>query len=659
MADVRDILINLLGRETVSPAAKKAADGVEKLGDRMDATADDAKRLDAEIKQAERGLQDLAVQFARSQDAAERLDLSKAMRKQQSEIRRLGKAKDLLPGVEMGAELAGQVSMSFVQRLGPLIARAPMAGMNPAALAIGAPLALGVAATVSAALAGAVTGAAGAGGVIGGLVIASRHAAVKSAAKQTGDTFSTIMESAGVAFVPAAVQALGQVRSELGNMEDDFERLFAASSQFVKPLTGGVLAGASRALEGMATAAERAGPVMHSLSWIAERFGDLVGDSFEQLSEHADTGARALAMLWAVFEVGVRSVVGTIDALATVYGWMEKLGALLTRDVAQFVNLATAEERAKDAGVELSPALRDLLGGFTGAGDAAAAATPKIQTFADVVAESTGRALTSEQANLRLEDAIDRAADAAKNNGDGIDKNIPKQRANRDALLGIAQAAQAARATILEQTGSQELASKATERGRAEFLKTAAAMGVSKKEAKELADRLFGIPEKRKTDVDVKVKQTPIDLKTVAGRIAAIKSKRVVITVVNNTVTTRSEGRNVGIGDGVGGRASGGPISAGTPYVVGEEGAELIVPARDGFVFDAKKTAALRAALGAGGSAMAGSRGGWAGSQTAVHNTYHITVNVPATANAAEVGRVTVQAIQAYEKRSGKAWRST
>jgi hypothetical protein len=39
-------------------------------------------------------------------------------------------------------------------------------------------------------------------------------------------------------------------------------------------------------------------------------------------------------------------------------------------------------------------------------------------------------------------------------------------------------------------------------------------------------------------------------------------------------------------------------------------------------------------------------------------NTYHITVSVPPGANMAEAGRVTVDAIRAFEKRSGKGWRS-
>ncbi len=58
-------------------------------------------------------------------------------------------------------------------------------------------------------------------------------------------------------------------------------------------------------------------------------------------------------------------------------------------------------------------------------------------------------------------------------------------------------------------------------------------------------------------------------------------------------------------------RASGGPISAGRPYIVGERGPELVFPGADGYVLPADRTAAAlaqsRAALGGGGSSAAGS----------------------------------------------------
>lgn len=55
------------------------------------------------------------------------------------------------------------------------------------------------------------------------------------------------------------------------------------------------------------------------------------------------------------------------------------------------------------------------------------------------------------------------------------------------------------------------------------------------------------------------------------------------------------------------GRATGGPVKAGQPYMVGERGPELIVPERNGYVLTADET---DRALSSSGAVLAGGRGG-------------------------------------------------
>ena len=58
--------------------------------------------------------------------------------------------------------------------------------------------------------------------------------------------------------------------------------------------------------------------------------------------------------------------------------------------------------------------------------------------------------------------------------------------------------------------------------------------------------------------------------------------------------TKRGNSKGVGGVTTVGMRAKGGPVRAGQPYIVGEEGPELIFPDRNGFVATAKQTAGLQ-----------------------------------------------------------------
>ena len=103
---------------------------------------------------------------------------------------------------------------------------------------------------------------------------------------------------------------------------------------------------------------------------------------------------------------------------------------------------------------------------------------------------------------------------------------------------------------------------------------------------------------------------------------------------------------NVGIGVRIPGRAGGGPVDAGTPYMVGEKGPELFVPSGYGKIVDAFST--NKALLSNAGGSM-GSGGG--GNVT-------INVNVSPTADKAAIGQTIVEAISSYERRSGPGWRS-
>jgi phage-related minor tail protein len=82
------------------------------------------------------------------------------------------------------------------------------------------------------------------------------------------------------------------------------------------------------------------------------------------------------------------------------------------------------------------------------------------------------------------------------------------------------------------------------------------------------------------------------------------------------------------------GRASGGPVSAGTPYVVGEQGPELFVPTANGSIVP---------------NGQMGNRIG----TSSVASTVNINVNAGPLASAADTGAAVLQALKAYERRNG------
>ena len=102
-------------------------------------------------------------------------------------------------------------------------------------------------------------------------------------------------------------------------------------------------------------------------------------------------------------------------------------------------------------------------------------------------------------------------------------------------------------------------------------------------------------------------------------------------TVTTNLVTTGTTAR---VGD-IAQRAAGGPVSANTPYIVGEVGPELFVPGGSGNIVPAGKTAAM----------MSGGAG--------ANVTYNVTIN-----GSNMTADETVRALKEWERRNGTGWRS-
>lgn len=130
-------------------------------------------------------------------------------------------------------------------------------------------------------------------------------------------------------------------------------------------------------------------------------------------------------------------------------------------------------------------------------------------------------------------------------------------------------------------------------------------------------DTLGGIPESKATSIAALIDE---------GSFAEAE-RRLGILARNQTVNVDIIARG-GAGYGVGARAAGGPVSAGMPYLVGEQGPEVMVPSVSGTVVPNDRL---------GGSV-----------------TNNITINMPPGSKGQDV----VNAIRTYERTNGKAWRA-
>lgn len=121
---------------------------------------------------------------------------------------------------------------------------------------------------------------------------------------------------------------------------------------------------------------------------------------------------------------------------------------------------------------------------------------------------------------IGFEASIDAAAKAAKENAGALDMvngrldvNSPKAQAAATALNDLAAKTEEAAASARESGSSWETVSGIYSRGREQFIKNAQAMGLNKREAKQLADQILNIKDLKKAKVDLEVEDAEADLK--------------------------------------------------------------------------------------------------------------------------------------------------
>lgn len=548
----------------------RAKESTEDLGDAAkDAGQDlnrlraDAERLDRQIDETTGSIRDLARAIAATSDEAERAKLAEKLTGEQGKLRErvtLRKLVDVDSASDMGAELASQVSVSFAARLGPLLARAPMAGMNPAVAAIGAPLVAGLVTLLGTAVGGAIVGGTAVGGVVGGLVLAAKDPRVKAAGTELGADLSALMGRSASAFVPETLDAIDTIRSRMLGMEPDFNRAFTAAAGHLDPLLDGLLDAAENAMPGVIDAIESAGPVIDAIADGARDLGDAVGDGLSMLAEHADVGARALSMLFFLMEGGVRSAFALVDAMSRLYQVAELVGALMTGDIPRFWALIAAENQATDSTVDLSGVIGELGNKLRTTGQETKSAADAAKEMKSAFDELFGGAMGYDRAVIAYKDGVKDLNKELREGKRTLDENSAAGRDNRTAVLDQIDKIKALRDARLEQGEATDVVNGKYQSEIGKIRAKLKELGYEQSEIDELIGKYEAIPGRVTTKVSAETIQAERNLAQVRSLIAQIKSKKVVITTQHNQIVTRSEGRNVPIGDGVGGRRWGGIV---------------------------------------------------------------------------------------------------
>jgi hypothetical protein len=292
-----------------------------------------------------------------------------------------------------------------------------------------------------------------------------------------------------------------------------------------------------------------------------------VDESFKRLTH----GTSTVTVLMGALRGAVGTVTGPVDLLALGFGkladgtrWaidrqfpgQAKDAADKTTALSKAVTQAAAAHAAHAAATLHSATATHAANAAAllaaGAYDRQRAATDKLITSLN---RMSSLSLTLSGAQIGMAQSVADASAAVKANGRTLDLNTQKGRDNRTALNQVAQAANDQRDAMLRAGKGTDAATAATVKSKAEFIRIATQMGLSKTAAKKLADQMIATPNvTRKVSVDT----TAANRKVAAAQAAIdhMHGKIIPITYtvdgVNFTLNTKEPTHA--------GRARGGPI---------------------------------------------------------------------------------------------------
>lgn len=524
----------------------KTSESTSKLSKEAEGNAKSFSKLSKELEVSKKELGSLAKAFADAGTAAERTDISKAMAKQQTEIRKLTKnrdiLKDLLPSNDETKKEGEEAGSVFIRGFSPKLAAGLSDAAKSAGTAAGPVLvgALGAALPLlGATVAGAIIGAAGIGGVVGGVALAARDARVQAAFAGMKTRIGNQLQDAAIPFISQTIGGIGDIEDALNAI--DFKNIFADASQFVRPLTRGIGAAISGIGGGLQKAIAGARPVIDAIATGIAGIGRTIGGIFAELSDNGVEAAVALDIAFGLVIGTLKTVGAVINGLTEAFGFLARVGAFGQQVQVQYFAAKAAQDIAAKSADAGTPSITGFMQAIADSGGAAAGSATQIDQLTQSIdgAASAGQSYYDSQTQVAqaLKDAGAAAkgtSKAVKAHGDALDVNSQKGRDNRTVLNDLAGKLTGTYDAYVKLNGAGKGADAVANSNRANFTKAATAFGLSKAAAGKLADQLGVLPANKSVHINTNADNAKDTIKRLQAQINALHGKTITVTAQVN-----------------------------------------------------------------------------------------------------------------------------
>lgn len=569
-ADTKDIRLRVIVDEDTR-GAKRAADALDKtrvasdkLGDSLDDTAKDARSLDDELQDLFQKRATLIERYRETEDK----DL---LRERDSINKRIGLLKsfrnELAETARRAAETSSGIGSNVTASSSDLSTKPVLIGAAVAGAATALP-------ALGAVLAGALSGTVVGGVMAGGILAASHDDRVRAAAHGFGEEISSMFFGGGTSFVRPVIESLLVLRQ--GFQDLHLDQVFAKVAPLLPLVAQGLADMATNIMPGLNALLDRAGPYTAVFADGLAGLGSALGSFLDNVSsspgalEGLDAGMRILAMTVRILGDSLRVLSDTfhniISLNAQLFGALEDIPGLPKplRDTYAglndtFENILNTGQRAAagiDGVVGAATTGAPMIGEFASENDLAAVSSDRLTR---ALSDQHGMFLTWMGSEIAAYDALDRLSESIKTNGKTFDINTEAGRNNLRTLRDVAVAGLSMVEAKAKEAHSVDEARKVYDDYRDQLIETLRQAGIGKKKAQELADKWLDVPRNVTTNYTIK---------------EAIE-----------TFGSAPPGA-----DRPAGKAAGGPVMAGVPYMINEAGRETVTFPASGRVHPASLT---------------------------------------------------------------------
>lgn len=265
------------------------------------------------------------------------------------------------------------------------------------------------------------------------------------------------------------------------------------------------------------------------------QFLDSAGSLFGVFDSETGLARESVKQFDAALAAAVQS--GATEDIAAALDYYKSAATDAGVETSKAMGWLTQYSETSDAASVAQNGLTDATGGTTGAlGDQTAVLEEQIKAQQEAIDAILGM----RDAHRGLESAIDDAKGALKENGKTLDVGTEKGRQNQAALDGIAESGLKYVQSLRDQNASQGKVNDALGRTRKSFIETATSMGMPIGKARDLADSL-GLIKDKKITVDADTAPARKKSESAAEYIDRLKGT---ITADGDTAPARKKGES-------------------------------------------------------------------------------------------------------------------